>query len=184
MQLDHHLAQVHDQLAAAAALGDERAREIAAALATAATPAVRLALLKAVSEAADEITAALLDYPGSPVVTVRIDGDEVSVDVHAAAPAAEPEEPRRDDGDATARISLRLTEALKSDIDAAAEDEGVSVNTWLVRAATAALRPAPFGIPGLGFGPDFRVNFGADPRGRARRDARRDTRHVTGWING
>jgi hypothetical protein len=185
MQLDHHLAQVSDQLAATAALGDDRAREIAAALTTAATPAVRLALLKAVSEAADEITAALLDYPGSPAVTVRMDADEISLDVHAAAPAAEPDEPRRDDGEANARISLRLTEALKADIDAAADEEGVSVNTWLVRAATAALRPGPFGFAGLGsgfagLGPDFRVNFGGDPRGRARRD----TRHVTGWING
>src|SRR5581483_8235149 len=120
MQLEHHLAQVSDQLQAAAALGDDRAKEIAAALATAATPAVRLALLRAVSEAADEITAALLDYPGSPAVAVHLDGDEITVDVHAAAPATEPDEPRRDDGEATARISLRLTEALKADIDAAA----------------------------------------------------------------
>jgi uncharacterized protein (DUF1778 family) len=174
MQLEHHLVQVLEQLSAAAALGDDRAREIAGALATAATPAVRLAMLNAISEAAAEITAALLDYPGSPAVTVRLDGDEIAVDIHAAAPA---EEPRRDEGEPNARISLRLTETLKAEIDAAAESEAVSVNTWLVRAASAALRPGPFGS-GSGFdafGP------GATPHGRGRRD---NQHRITGWING
>ena len=39
----------------------------------------------------------------------------------------------------TARISLRLPEGLKASIDAAAAREGVSVNTWLVRALTRSL---------------------------------------------
>jgi uncharacterized protein (DUF1778 family) len=175
MQLDTSLAQVHDQLRAAAALGDDRTREIADALATAATPAVRLAVLNALSQAADEITAALLDYPGSPAVSVRLDENEVIVDVHAAVAADAPGEPRRDDGDPSARISLRLTEALKADIDAAAERDGTSVNTWLVRAATAALEPGPFNTWfTAGFGP------GGGGRGRQRGNQHR----VTGWING
>ena len=103
MHLDHHLAQVHEQLGAAAALGDDRTKEIATALAAAASSAVRLALLGAVSEAADEITAALLDYPGSPAVTVRLEGDASDVDVHASG-APDADEPRRDDGEASARI--------------------------------------------------------------------------------
>jgi uncharacterized protein (DUF1778 family) len=178
MQLEQHVAQVHEQLRAAAALGDDRTQQIAAALATAATPSVRLAVLNALGEAAEEITAALLDYPGSPVITVRLDGDELAVDVHATHPPTEAEESRRDDGEANARISLRLTEALKADIDAAAEQEGVSVNTWLVRAASAALRPGPF----AGFGPGFPPGFGPGRgRGRGRRD---DSHHITGWING
>ena len=36
----------------------------------------------------------------------------------------------------TARISLRLPEALKTAVEAAAAREGVSVNTWIVRALT------------------------------------------------
>ena len=176
MQLQPHLEQVQEQLRAAAALGDERTQQVADALATAALPAVRLAVLNALAGAADEVTAALLDFPGAPIVTVRLDGDEVSVDVHATTAAAvDAEEPRRDDGEPTARISLRLTEALKSEIDAAAEQEGVSVNTWLVRAAGAALRPAPF----AGFGPAFPFNAGGG-RGRGRGNQH----HVSGWING
>jgi uncharacterized protein (DUF1778 family) len=175
MQLQPHITEVQEQLRAAAALGDDRAQQVAQALATAAAPAVRLAVLHALAGAADEITAALLDYPGSPAVTVRLDGDEVAVEVHAtSAPAIDAEEPRRDEGEATARISLRLTEALKSEIDAAAEQDGVSVNTWLVRAASAAVRPAPFG-------PNFPFNAGPGGRGRGWGG---NQHHISGWING
>jgi hypothetical protein len=135
---------------------------------------MRFALLGAVSDAADEITAALLDYPASPAVGVRLDGDEVAVDVHSTEPAPAAEEPRRDEGDTTARISLRLSDSLKADIDAAAERDGVSVNTWLVRAASAALRQGSGAIPPSG---------GAEWSGRGRQ--RRDNQHrITGWING
>jgi len=176
MQLQHHLAQVSDQLAAAAALGDERTKEVAAALGAASGSAVRLALLHAVSEAADEITAALLDYPGAPAVTVRLDGDDLALDVR---PTHTEEAPRTDEGEATARISLRLSEALKAEIDAAAEAEGISVNTWLVRvAANAARNPNafnPFANVAGAFGA-----AAAAARGRGRRGDQR----VTGWING
>lgn len=139
MQLDEHLRKVHDSLAASAALGDERTQQIAQTLITAADPAVRLAIVSALSGAADEITAALLDSPGAPAVTVQLDGDD-DVRFTVGATAVEPvSPPRSDDGDASARISLRLSESLKADVEDAAARAGVSVNTWLVRAATAGL---------------------------------------------
>ena len=46
---------------------------------------------------------------------------------------AEPPEPAAEDG-LTARITLRLPESLKTTIEAAAAREGISVNSWLVRA--------------------------------------------------
>lgn len=168
MQLHSSVAQVSEHLATAAALGDERTKEIAAALGAAAVPAVRLALLRAVTEAADEITAALLDYPGAPAVAVHLDGDEIALDVRATT-ADEPEPPRRDDGEATARISLRLTDALKAEIDAAAEREGVSVNTWLVRMAAAAVR-----APAAGFSSPPSAGFSAG----------RNPHRISGWVNG
>lgn len=194
MHLDPHVASVHDQLTAAAALGDDRTREIAESLATAAAPAVRLAILDAISAAADEITAALLDYPGSPAVATRLDGDEVRIEVRATAAAGDGEPPRADDGEASARISLRLSEALKADIDAAAERDGVSVNTWLVRAASAALRPGPFAGFGSGAFGAFAPFGGWGPSGKsggsgygeaAGGGSRRGGGHnITGWING
>jgi hypothetical protein len=48
----------------------------------------------------------------------------------------------------TSRTTLRLPDQLKAQVEAAAAHEGVSVNTWLVRAVAAALQPAaPSGAP-------------------------------------
>jgi uncharacterized protein (DUF1778 family) len=159
MELEPFTAPVQAQLAAAAALGDERTRQVAGALAHAAQPAIRLAILGALTGLADEVTAALLDVPGAPAVSVRLDSDEVRVEVRSAAPEA-PAHP--DDGEASARISLRLSESLKSGVDAAAARDGVSVNPWLVRAASAALG-------------------GWNTSSTARRG---DAHRITGWING
>jgi hypothetical protein len=145
MRVDEYVEQVRHQLAAAAALGDDDVRRVAAALAESATPAVRLALMAALAEAADEITGLLVDYPLSPAVSVRLEGDFIRTEVEARASEADQQAPAAaDEGEASARISLRLTDALKAQIDAAAARDGVSVNTWLVRAATAAVNgPRP-----------------------------------------
>ncbi len=165
MDLSGYATHLHRQLAATAALGDDRTREIAGALAAAADPAMRLAILEAVTAAADEITAALLDAPGAPTVTVRLDGDELHIDVRTAVPD-DPAPPPSDDGDSSARISLRLSEALKADIETAARRDAVSVNTWLIRTAGAA---ADAGA---------RRASGPDPH-RHSADAHR----ITGWVN-
>lgn len=168
MQLDTYVQQVQDQLVAAAALGDDDVRDLAATLAGTAAPAVRLAVLTALAAAADEITAALLDSPGAPTVAVHLDTDDVRIVVSSSM--AEPAQgPRLEDGDTSARISLRLSEALKAEIDAAAARAEVSVNTWLVRAATTSLGSTSGAAPGAG------GSWG--PRGT-------NTHRVTGWING
>ncbi|HLY33200.1 MAG TPA: toxin-antitoxin system HicB family antitoxin, partial [Jatrophihabitantaceae bacterium] len=138
MHLDDYVTQVQQQLGAAAALGDEQVQRIAFTLSEAATSSVRLAILGAVSEAADEITALLLDFPLSPAVSVRLAGDELRTEVDASVHAA-PDTPPVDDGEASARISLRLTEALKTQVEQAAVRDGVSVNTWIVRALGGAI---------------------------------------------
>src|SRR3954452_15828745 len=106
MELQTYLAQVRTQLDAAAALGDERAREVAAALAAAAEASVQLALVSALSAAADEITAALLDVPGAPAVSARLVSDgaggEVQFDVRSQQAAAAAPPP--DDSETSARI--------------------------------------------------------------------------------
>jgi len=170
MELDTHVAQVQAQIETAAALGDDRTQQTAVALANAAAPAMRLAILSAVSAAADEITSALLDSPGSPAVSVRLDGDDLRVEVRATVEQAAV---TADEGDASARISLRLSENLKADIESAARRDAVSVNTWLVRAATAGLAPQW----GPGMRGDRRIVPGPPGRGG-------NTHHVTGWING
>jgi uncharacterized protein (DUF1778 family) len=163
MQLSPYVSEVQAQLRAAAALGDDATRRVADALSAAAEPATRLAVLAAVTAAADEITAALLDSPDAPRVAVRLDGDELQIEVRAVEPVREA---APDDADASARISLRLSEALKSDVEAAAKADAVSVNTWLVRAAGRALghRSRPGDAPGT--------------------STRVSGHRITGWVNG
>jgi hypothetical protein len=170
MQLQPYVGQVQAHLTAAAALGDDRTRQTAEALAAAAEPAMRLAVLAAVSAAADEITAALLDTADAPSVSVRLDGDELRIEVRTAEAAPEPPAAGVDDADTSARISLRLPESLKTDIENAARSDSVSVNTWLVRAAARALQPArgPRGSHDGRF---------AEGRGSG------SAHHITGWIN-
>jgi uncharacterized protein (DUF1778 family) len=169
MHFDEYTQQVHEQLRAAAALGDERTQQVAAALATAAESAVRLAILAALSDAAAELTSTLA-ATGGPAVTVALDGDEIRVDIVSAALPDEAPSPA-DEGEASARISLRLSEKLKSDVEQAAGRDGVSVNTWLVRAAGAALNRPAGGWPG-GWGASAASSHG------------RGANRVTGWVTG
>ena len=123
MDLDPYVTAVTDQLTATAALGDERTRQIASALAASAASALRLATINAVSAAIDEVNTALLASPTASGITVSVhlENDEPVIAVHEA-PASTPAD-AVDAGaeeEASARISLRLPEALKADIDAAA----------------------------------------------------------------
>ncbi len=169
MQLREYVRQVEDQLRGAAALGDERTQQVAVTLTATADASVRLAVFSAVSAAADEITAALLDadVPGSPSVGVALDGDEVRVHVALVPTEHDAQRDHADGSDATARISLRLPETLKGDVESAAARDSVSVNTWLVRAAGSALNA------GTGAGRPGRPM----PTGRG-------AHRITGWVTG
>lgn len=175
MELDAFTQHVHDQLTASAALGDDRTREIAAALAATARSSVRLAILQALSAASAEITDALYavgNGQASPAVTVHLEGTD-TVRFAVAGPPGEPAEPeaaaRSDDGETTARISLRLSEGLKTEIEKAAGQADVSVNSWLVRAASQALRAGAGDWSGWS-GSGHQYGRGAQ--------------RITGWITG
>ncbi|MGI8667749.1 MAG: hypothetical protein ACR2N4_17270 [Jatrophihabitans sp.] len=166
MELTAFTDQVRQQLVSAAALGDERTREIADALASASLPAVRLAILDVLAAAGTELTEALYQAGGSlpaAAVTMHLDGEQVRFRV--SAPPAEEVEPARErseDGEASARISLRLPESIKAEIEQAAGRAEISVNSWLIRAAGTALR----------------AGQGADGWQSSR------GRRVTGWVTG
>jgi predicted HicB family RNase H-like nuclease len=88
-----------------------------------------------VTAAAHEVSAQL---PAGRV-EVRLEaGDPVlSFLDEAPAPPAYPAE------DTSARITLRLPEALKGSVEAAAAREGVSVNSWLVQTLARAVESRP-----------------------------------------
>ena len=92
----------------------------------------------------DELTAtAELGDERAAVVGRRLAGQEpelVFVD--------EEPDPGAVGDDLSARITLRLPEGLKGQVEAAAAREGVSVNTWLVRALARAVESRPRSGPG------------------------------------
>ncbi len=157
MDLTPHVERLRYELGVAAAAGGEDARALAERLTAPLESAVRLVLLEALSEAADEITRELA--PGS--VEMRLRGREPGFAV-TPAPQDDAVPTDRDAADAMGggvggvtprditsevedgamtRINLRLPDTLKARVEEAAGRERLSVNAWLVRAATAALTP-------------------------------------------
>ncbi|GAA2449502.1 hypothetical protein GCM10010191_78920 [Actinomadura vinacea] len=159
MDLTPYVDHLRRELEIAAATGGQDVRDLAGRLTAPLESAARLALLKALSDATDEITRELA--PGSVEVRLRgLDpgfvvtpppGGPPAGDADAAAPApaaadapprpAPPPAPEADDG-GTSRITLRVPDHLKPRIEEAAARDGLSVNAWLVRAVTAAVEPA------------------------------------------
>lgn len=140
MDLSDYVETLRRALTTAAAAGGERARETAELLADTMEPAVRLTVIDALSAMADEVTAALQDS----LVDIRVRGRDPEVVVVRTpeaedAPEAVDDETGEEDG-GVARISLRLPEHLKTRAEAAAAASGTSLNSWLVRAVTDALR--------------------------------------------
>jgi hypothetical protein len=120
-------------LEAVAGIGDEAAQQAAQRIAAALEPSLRLRLMDLLGEAAIELTSQLPDGH----VDLRVAGGDpefVYVEERGGPmPSAE---------DAlSARVTLRLPETLKSIIDAAAQDAGVSANTWLLQQISRSANP-------------------------------------------
>jgi HicB family len=170
MDLTPYVENINQQLAAAAEAGGDDARALAERLAAPLDASIRLALQDVLAAAAEEITTELA--PGSvelrlrgrsPEFVVTLPPPDASVEdlshgAHGLAPAA----PGESDEGAMSRINLRMPDHLKARIEQAAGSEGLSVNAWLVRAASGALERGDLGRRG-------------EPR------APRSTQRYTGW---
>jgi HicB family len=132
MQLRPFIDGLQSDLEEIAAVGDDAVADAARRLTAAVGASAGLRLLDALTEAALELSGQL----PSGHVEVRLAGqDPTLVYVEEQAEAA----PAGDEAALLARISLRLPEGLKVAIEAAATREGVSVNSWLVRALSRAV---------------------------------------------
>jgi hypothetical protein len=133
MQLARFVEALRNDLAALADVGDAETAEAARRIAVSIQGVLGLRLLDVLGEAAVELNAQLPDGR----VEVRLVGQDPEF---VYIREEEPEPPPTGGDDAlTARITLRLPDALKRSVESAAEQEGVSVNTWLVRALARAL---------------------------------------------
>jgi hypothetical protein len=136
MQLQRFTDALKADLTAVAELGDESTATAAGRLIVTLQASVGLRLLDALSEAALELN----DKLPAGHVEVRLTGQDpelVYVSDEPEAPAAAADEAF------TARITLRLPEALKESVEKAASREGVSVNTYIVRALSRSSTSAP-----------------------------------------
>ncbi len=184
MDITPYVESLRHDLAAAAEAGGPEAKQAAERLALALDPAVRLALMDALSQAAAEITAEL--PTGSIDVRLRGREPEFVVDVPTmpmAAPAApapptppSPEDAEDAEDGALARITLRIPESVKYKAEELAAKGGHSLNSWIVNVVRAATRERAVNvdidlssIPFLD-GPGF-------PSGRGR-----GSKRMTGWV--
>ncbi|BCJ40368.1 hypothetical protein GCM10010168_32270 [Actinoplanes ianthinogenes] len=152
MDLTPYLEGLRSDLAAVAAPGGPDTARAAELLSNSLEPSARLALLEALSDAAAEITTRLTDA----TVEVRLRGREadlVVTQLAAAEPSvAVPPPVAPVDGGDLARLTLRMPEALKTQVEQTAAAEGVSVNAWLVRAVSTAVNQRPGSAPPPAFG--------------------------------
>jgi hypothetical protein len=148
MDLTPYLETLRADLAAAAAPAGPDTVRAAELLGRSLESSARLALLEALTDAAAEITTRLQDAS----VEVRLRGREADFVVNQSVPSApatpEPAGAPIDNGDLI-RLTLRMPESLKAQVEQRAAEVTISVNAWLVRAVTAAVgQPAPAAHPG------------------------------------
>src|ERR1700733_2141014 len=141
MDLQPYVDAVRHELNVAAAAAGDAAQQLADRLSAPLESAIRLALLEALSAAAEEITGELA--PRS--VEVRLRGRDPEFILSAPLDEEPIENADKvfvaqydDDGGVTWRVTLRLPEGLRAAVEAAARREGASLNSWLVRAAAGA----------------------------------------------
>jgi len=140
MDVAAYVEALQQDLANVAGIGDEAVAEAARRIAAALESSLRLRLMDALGEAAAELTNQLSDGH----VEVRVSAGEPEL-VYVPDPGAPPPSGLED---LTARITLRLPETLKTIVDAAAQEAGVSANTWLLQQITRSADPKRRNQPG------------------------------------
>ena len=139
MELSPYVEGLRRELGSLTRFASDDVIEVAGKLADALDASVRLTLLEALSAAAAEITTRLDDA----VIDVRLTaGEPEFVITNVPQHAHQPPEPAADasaEDTGSARVTLRLSEALKARVEAQAAADGLSVNSWLAHAAIRAL---------------------------------------------
>lgn len=195
MDITPYVDSLRHDLAAAAEAGGADAKAAAERLALALDPAMRLALMDALSQAAAEITSEL--PAGS--VDVRLRGREpqfvvdvptmpmtgMSAPTSPAPPSApdaeEPEESAESqEDDAVARVTLRIPESVKYKAEELAAKGGHSLNSWIVNVVRNATRDRAINVDIDLSSMPFLDDLSRGPRrGENRRGG---NRRMTGWV--
>lgn len=162
MQLSPIVEGLAEDLRRAGAVGGEETSRIADLLVGSIENSLGLRLLEALHEAARELSES---YPGAEV-DVRLQGRDPVLTLSIAGPApsgaSEGEPMAGYIDDELARITLRIPEGLKNQVERAAARAGASINSWIVSSVARTLE-GPIGFPPAG---------------------RRTPRRMTGYVQG
>jgi hypothetical protein len=127
MKMSLMVEGLRSDVVAVGEVGDDAVAEAAERIAVVLGRSAPARILEILSEAATELSAELPEGR----VQVQLAGDDVQLSYveDARMPGGEGES-----GDLTARITLRLSESLKARVEDGAARDGVSVNSFIIRA--------------------------------------------------
>ena len=140
VELSPYLTAIAEDLEKVTALADDPTRAVAGRLAEALEPGLRMARVRAVADAVAVVSA---DLDGV-VAVVRMEGRDpvIAVEHTGGSPSRHPV--GEDEGDDSARVTVRLPQSLKQRAEARAADADQSLNTWVVQAIRrSALEEGP-----------------------------------------
>jgi hypothetical protein len=176
MELTPYVDRLRADLSAVAETAGPDARATAERLAAALDPAVRMALLEALSDAAAEITVTM----PSGAVEVRMKGRDPHLVVAAGPEDQAAQHPASvdasgdddADGGAVARITVRIPETVKARAEELAAGRGQSLNSWIGQALRSATRERAI---------DVDIDLSSLPFGADSGFGPRKPRRIQGW---
>ena len=133
METAQFIEGLQEDLRELAQIGGDELVHAARRLEGAVKQAATLRLIDALTQVALDLSSQL---PNGHI-DVRLSGQDPEL-VYVEEEGEEAPSPSGEDG-LSSRITLRLPESLKSSVERAAEAEGASVNTWIVRALQRAV---------------------------------------------
>jgi HicB family len=127
------VGRVNEDLENLGELGGPEVAEVVRRLVRALEPTLRDRFLEATAQLVAELAA-----DGGPEISLSLDAD------HLRLRAKEDDDalvPMPATGDLTERFALRVSAQMKRDVEREATNEGISLNSWIVRALDRALAP-------------------------------------------
>jgi hypothetical protein len=150
MELSEYTEVLRQEVAAVTQFAGEDVARAGQLIAETLDSSIRLTLLDVLAGAAAEITSRLDDI----VIELRLSSANPTFAVVHAPQSELPPPPLpgppggAEEESGTSRVTLRLPDGLKARAEAAAAQEGISLNAWLVRAASRTLGEPSAGRPG------------------------------------
>jgi hypothetical protein len=152
MNTSHLFSHIRNDIDTLTAIGDAQVREAITRI----YPVLEPMLQQRITAYLVTLVAAYNAQTGVAPLELRIDADRIEIVPQTAVNVSEPI------GELDARIALRIPSDLKDKVEQAADAEGVSVNSWIIRVLGAAVTKPSVTVQAFNFQVGTRV------RGRGR----------------